>query len=418
MSLDLVRAIDEPEVTTFLESITSFGLSLCSADKVVRQQDVDKMPPALIEACLGTISADQLRHIFVTSDLLVQIARPDRDPGADVQHALHAAANRCAVVILGDIPDDDCRHGFARVFTDPRDLRLFISRFTMDPVRAHAHMRATWRKVHRDHSADNLALRLARCADPQAAGTARPRATIVTPTFRPQRLRQVLETFRAQTWSDRELVVVANTDRPEEWDTGLLRPDAGESIAFLSRQFGPGPALNIGGARGTGDYVLRMDDDDRYGRHYVEDMMLGAAALRPDMMGLTACFYLYPDENRLVWDPRGLKRPDFYSSAGISTGGHIAGFSHTVCRSLLSRTSYPDNRHGGVDVAFLDALIDKGDLLCARIDGLNAVVERRRDIRSHTWQTAPTSDDQRFRELDMSLEELLNDDKLASYPRR
>lgn len=410
MSLDLVRAVDDPDTAALLDSLTPFGLGLCSADRVVRRHHVQTLPQALVGGCLGTVTADQLRHLFAASDLLVQLAWPDRDPGPDVQHALHAAASRCAVVIMGDVAEDDPRRGFARIVPNPRTLRLFISRFQMDPVAAEMQMQAAWRKAHQSHAADALALRLARCVDPEAAGSAAPRATVVTPTFRPERLQQVLDTFRAQTWANRELIVVANTDDPALWNRTLICPENDEQIIFLPRRFGPGSALNIGGARSSGDYVMRMDDDDRYGAHYVEDMMLGAAALRPDMMGKRACFYYYVDDDRLVYLPGMLLRPEFYPSARIGKGGHIAGFSHTVRRTVLMQLGgFPDGQHGGVDVGMLDTLEDVSDLLCARADSMNAVVERRSDVHSHTWHTALTSDDSRYLDLRITLEELLGD---------
>ncbi|WP_191090247.1 glycosyltransferase family 2 protein [Histidinibacterium aquaticum] len=412
LSLDLVQAIDDPDVAALLDSLTPFGLGLCSADRVVRQHRVETLPQTLVGSSLGTVTPDHLRHLFGEANLLVQVARSDRAPGRDVQHALHAAASRCAVVILGEIPDDDPRSGFAQVFSELRELRLFVSRISMDPIFAEMHLQAAWRRVHRDHAAAEMTQQLAAYAASASAsstvGKARPRATVVTPTFRPDRLQEVLESFRAQTWPDRELIVVANTDDPARWDSALLRPEAGEQIVFLPRCFGPGTALNIGGARGSGDYVLRMDDDDHYGPHYVEDMMLGAAALNPDMMGKNACFYNYVDEGRLVYLPTLLEMPRIFTSDQISGGGRLAGFSHTVRRSLLRRLGgFPDGQHGGVDVAFLDKLIDERELLCASADALNAVVERRSDVRSHTWQTARSSDNVHFKEVQVSLQVLL-----------
>ena len=417
LSLDLAYAIDDPAIAALLHSLAPFGLVLCSADRVVRRHRVEALPETLAESAIGSVTPDQLRHLFGHAGLLVQIARPDRDPGPDIQHALHAAASRCAVVILGEIAGDDPRRGFAQVFSDIRKLRLFISRFTMDPLAEQLHMQAGWRRVHRDHAADDLARHLARYADPEAAGSARPRATVLTPSFRPDRLQQALTTFRAQTWQDRELIVVANTDHPEEWDQSLLRPEEGERIVFLPRRFGPGTALNIGAGRGSGDYLLRMDDDDRYGPHYIEDMMLGAAALRPDMMGKPPCFYYYVDEERLLYLPPALKNPALYPSEEIGNGGLLAGFSHTVRRTLMLQTGgYPDRQHGGVDAGFLDTLMDRGDLLCARGDALSAVIERRADPRSHTWQTATGSDNVRFRALGMSLTDFLKGVELPGDP--
>ncbi|WP_171127038.1 glycosyltransferase family 2 protein [Ruegeria sp. HKCCA4707] len=407
LSLDLARVVTDSRIEELLDSLAPFGLSLCSADHVVKKFRVDLLPSTLVDVCLGTVSADQLRHLFAASDLLVQIAWPDRDPGPDVQHALHAAASRCAVVILGEIAEDDPRRGFAQIVHNPRELRAFISRFKMDPVCAQMSIQSTWRKVHRNHSAGSFALQLARCVDTEATEPLGPRATVVSPTYRPGQIEKVLQMFRAQTWSNKELIVVANTDDPGQWDSAALCPEDCEQIVFLPRRFSPSTALNLGAARGGGDYVIRMDDDDNYGPNYVEDLMLGAAALWPDVMGKRAAFFHYVDDGRLLMIPP-VNRPEFYQSSRIfSGGGHLAGFSHVVQRSLLKRLGYPEGVLAAADTSFLAAIEDEGNLLCLRADALNAVVERRGDSSSHTWHDAPDSNDEIFQELNLTLEGLL-----------
>src|SRR5690606_9877610 len=116
----------------------------------------------------------------------------------------------------------------------------------------------------------------------------------------PERLRAVVETFRAQSWPERELIVMANTDTPEAWEAGLLDAARNEQIVFLSRDHAAGMAMNLGVGRASGDYVMRMDDDDDYGPAYVEDMMLAAAALRPDIMGKPAKIYNFTDTGRFM----------------------------------------------------------------------------------------------------------------------
>ena len=408
LSLDLDRAVDNSAIAETLTGLIPFGLRVCAPDLMVRQHRIARLG-ALQPHCLGTVTPGQLRHLLQTGDIVVQIARPDRDPGADVQHALHAAACRCGVAILGEIPADDPRRGFAHVFEREADLRAFLSRFVMDPVWAEKRMQEGWRRVHRDHAAAGLAARLAKLAGEAVGPPRRPVATVVTPTFRPELLPRVLANFRAQTWPDKELIVVANTDRPEEWQSDLLDTEAGEQIVFLSRRFGPGTALNLGAARSTGDYVMRMDDDDDYGAHYVEDMMLGAEALWPDIMGKSHSYYNYVDDGRLVWVADQHRRPSCYTSDALSTprGGHLAGFTHTVRRALFARIEFPHSVHGAADSGFLIAAKQIGDLLCARADGLNAVVQRRADASSHTWQTARLADDPRNVDLAMDLESFL-----------
>jgi hypothetical protein len=409
ISLDLDRALDDPDLAAALNTLVPFGLGLSAGDIVVRQHRVDTLPPALKDACLGTTTIEELRHLFAGTDMLVQVARPVQASARDIRHALHAAASRCAVVVLGTLDPLDPRADFAHSFDDIAALRLFVSRFQMDAVHAQLHMQSGWRHVHSTFGASAPAARIAQCIDPGAPvpAPARLRATVVTPTMRPERLAHILATFRAQTWDNKELLIVANTDTPEQWDTGLLQSENAEQIAFLPSGFGPATALNMGATRGGGDYVLRMDDDDAYGPHYVGDLMLAADALQPDVMGKTASFFNYVDEDRLLRIDAAFNRPEFYNSSQIYAGGHIAGFSHVVRRSVLLRTPYTEGLHAAVDVGFLDDLHDDGSLLCLRVDAMNAVVERRADVRSHTWQNAPGPQDARYVPLHVDVDTVL-----------
>jgi hypothetical protein len=407
-SLDLDRAIDNPTIADILTTLIPFEVSLFSPDLVVTAERVATLGP-LASRCGGTLTAGQLRRLFKAQDVLIQIARTGRDPGVDVEHALQAVASRCVVAVLGKVSADDPRRGFAQIFDHVSDLRGFLSRLKVDHAWGQRQLQAGWRKVHRDHSAASLVSLIAELLGIPDAKRPRPRATVVTPTFRPELLSRTLATFRSQSWEDKELIVVANTDRPAEWRSDLVNVEAGERIVFLPRQFGPGVALNMGAARSTGDYVMRMDDDDYYGVHYVEDMMLAADAMWPDIMGKSATYYNYVDAGRVVWVPQKHFRPSSYKSDSLRTprGGHLAGFSHTVRRDVFTRVQYPRSLHAAADTGFLDDAETLGDLLCVRTDGLNAVVERRSDLSSHTWRTARPYNDKQNVDLSMDMSEFL-----------
>ena len=76
-----------------------------------------------------------------------------------------------------------------------------------------------------------------RAAGMEASEPPPARATIVTPTYRPNLLPRVLAQFRAQSWPDKELVVIANTEVPEAWPVDRLDPAGDEQLVFPPRSY-------------------------------------------------------------------------------------------------------------------------------------------------------------------------------------
>ncbi|MFV0410934.1 MAG: glycosyltransferase family 2 protein [Paracoccus sp. (in: a-proteobacteria)] len=407
LSLDLDRALNEAELRQFLTTLRPFGLRLASSGVLCRAHRRAELGE-LGDCTLGAATDAQLQTLLHRHDVLIQAAGGN-NPARDQTMALRAAAARCAVLVLGELAAGDPRRAFARSFTDPAGLRLHLSRMTMDPVWTERELQTAWRQVHLHHGPEHLVSAITRTAG-LPADPPRLMASVVAPSLRPERLQGLIETFRAQLWPAKELIVVANTDHPEEWNTRLLDPARGESILFLSREFEAGMAINLGAGRAKGDYVLRMDDDDAYGPAYIQDMMLAAGAMGADIMGKPPCFYIFPDAPRFCWQPRQKRRPSSYFSRDFRRGeaGHLAGYSHCFRRAIAATVPFPTDSHGGADSGFLRRTEEAGDLLCLRLDVMNAVIERRGDASSHTWRGALGSGDPRLADMPVSLDAFLD----------
>lgn len=413
LSLDLWRASTDPELVGILQSLLPFGLRLCGVGEHVHPRHLEAFGP-LAPHVEGNLTAGQLQAALTAHDVLVQVAQPDRDAGRDWQLAVAAAAARCAVVVLGPLPADDPRHGFAQIFDQPAAMRGFLSRLMMQPMQAEKVHQRGWRRAHRDHGAHHLVQAICAVAG-LAGGRPLPTASVVTPTYRPERLKAVIETFRAQSWPERELIVMANTDTPQVWDEGLLDAARNEQIVFLSRDHAAGMAMNLGVGRASGDYVLRMDDDDDYGPAYVEDMMLAAAALRPDIMGKPARIFNFTDSGAFLYRDAGAFRPSVYLSREMRMpgAGQLAGFTQAVRRAIAHLVPFSIKAKAAADTGFRALAELRGDLLCACADVMNAAVERRDDPRSHTWNDAQINPEAaRMKPMPMDVSTFLDPDAL------
>ena len=107
------------------------------------------------------------------------------------------------------------------------------------------------------------------------------RISIVIPTRnRVELLRKTLACVRAQSWPNREIVVVdeASTDGTSNM---LMREFPDVRVVHNTTLRGPGAARNIGIAECTGDWLFFWDDDDLMHPSHLEDLLKATLEL-PD----------------------------------------------------------------------------------------------------------------------------------------
>lgn len=106
------------------------------------------------------------------------------------------------------------------------------------------------------------------------ASSPEPTVSIIVPTYnRAKYLPESLESIRAQTWTDWELIVV---DDGSQDDTAAvierLTPAMGRPVRFVRRENGgPAAARNTGLDLATGKYVAFLDSDDCWLPHHLKD---------------------------------------------------------------------------------------------------------------------------------------------------
>src|SRR5690606_7039434 len=103
---------------------------------------------------------------------------------------------------------------------------------------------------------------------------------------------------------------------------------------------------------------------------YVEDMMLAAAALRPDIMGKPAKIYNFTDTGRFMCLDGAAHRPSVYMSAeiGRSGAGQLAGFTQTVRKAIAHMVPFSVKARAAADSGFRALAQENGSFLCACSD--------------------------------------------------
>ncbi|WP_257995238.1 glycosyltransferase family protein [Brevibacterium luteolum] len=127
-------------------------------------------------------------------------------------------------------------------------------------------------------------------------------ASLFVSTNRPAQLDHVLETVGRQTHSDLELVLL--THGFDLHERALRAKAADHGIDHLTVLSAPadsslGTCLNRTIEAASGEVLLKMDDDDLYGNHYVSDQVAALRYSAADMVGKQA-HYLYLTGPKIV----------------------------------------------------------------------------------------------------------------------
>jgi glycosyltransferase involved in cell wall biosynthesis len=139
-----------------------------------------------------------------------------------------------------------------------------------------------------------------------------PLVSVVIPTHnRPHFLAQAIDSVRAQTFTDYEIIVVSNGERADP---------ASRSIAAGCRYFqladaNLSRARNVGIEQGQGEWIAFLDDDDLWLPSKLERQIAEAQLSGADMI---TCDYVefFPDGSEVVYRPR---LPDGWSyTKGLS----------------------------------------------------------------------------------------------------
>ena len=206
-----------------------------------------------------------------------------------------------------------------------------------------------------------------------------PSVSVLLATKRPAMVAHALSQISFQTHSRVETVLVLHGLDPQN-------PTITAAIAAFSRPLivirAPveatlGDVLNLGLRRATGHYVAKMDDDDWYGAHHLEDLFLAREYSGATLVGAPVEFTY-------------LAGPDITTRrahAGEQYSHHVAGGTIFISRHDLQAVGGWRNTPSAVDRGLLDAVLASSGRVY-RTHGQNYMMHRRTRNSGgqfHTW---------------------------------
>ncbi len=277
-----------------------------------------------------------------------------------------AALAMAGVPLVGDPPPAASRAWLG----DALHEALLADVDLADPLRREEHSIRLRRAALLTHSGPAWRDRIERAAGHTCQRF--PSCSVVLSTRRPQLLDFALRQVARQRSVDVELVVVGHgfePDRPRVRDQLGDRPVEVLSV-HADTLFGE--ALNTGVHAASGDIVVKMDDDDWYGRDFLLDLLLAREYSGADVVGTAAEFvYLHQLDRTL----RTRATSEWFAK-------HVAGGTLCLPRELLRSLGGFRPVRRFVDRQLLAAAAAAGASVY-RAHGLGYLL--RRTVDGHTW---------------------------------
>ncbi|EFM10415.1 glycosyl transferase family 2 [Paenibacillus curdlanolyticus YK9] len=201
--------------------------------------------------------------------------------------------------------------------------------------------------------------------------------TVVSPTMRPQLMKQLLDNYARQQGVRKELIIVLNRKgmSMKRYKRAASAYDNVRVLRIAGRR--PlGDCLNYAASRARYPYIAKFDDDDYYGPLYLSEAVNTFRVTKADLVGKSSFFFYFPHRQTLL-----LRRQPFRPYSGVK---RIAGATIMFHQRVFKRVKFGKKRQGS-DVQFIRACLRKGFRLRTSSRYHFAAI-RRANRMSHTWK--------------------------------
>ncbi|MBP2414044.1 spore maturation protein CgeB [Arthrobacter stackebrandtii] len=166
--------------------------------------------------------------------------------------------------------------------------RALVKNAELNDRTAHLAQRRIWQEHTYAHRVESV---LASALPGRASGMARPTASALVPTIRPQQIENVFRTAASQNGIETQLVLLTHGFELEQDRLRKLQEQYNvPNVALLTagRDVSLGECLNRCVAAADGDVLAKMDDDDHYGVDYLSDQIFALDYSRAQIVGKQA----------------------------------------------------------------------------------------------------------------------------------
>ncbi|MFQ6551880.1 glycosyltransferase [Aestuariibius insulae] len=377
---DIIRHRD---ALSFLETLTPDGLRIVDSRYRLYKNQIETSGP-LGEHVLGCVTRPSLWSLTRRASARIVSTQTIVTPHAQHWDLVEAAACGTAIFQHGTPQPGGALDGFYDSYESGSDLVDAVQKRLADPVDLLNETQRGWRQAA---GKESYAHRLQIIFDRLGLDSkvrVQPKVSVLAVTFRLQYLERILKQFDAQTYPNKELVLVVNSNEITLSDVTKqigIRSDV--RIAVLPAERVEAGSLNHGIRMATGDYIVKMDDDDLYGPNYVSDMILHASIQDLDLFGKANRFFYFSELNQTY--ARDEKQTLKLVRSDDLLEAHIGGATLSGRTSFFRRNPYPEGNFSATDTHYYSNLQGRVDGRFAILDD-SSFVYWRRGAAEHSWK--------------------------------
>ena len=401
-----------PEIRSVLSRLDPVDLCVIETGAMIPRSHLNRIRETpLRNAVKGSVHRSLLAQVYKHSRAYISFSQASISPIEAAWRLVEAAACRVPLLHLGPLEESDFRRGLVRLSDDPDAFLREVDVLGSDPLAREQACHPVWRQAHSAHTFGDRIAAICTAASVRYERPEFPKVTVVTATMRAHLLDKCVEQFLAQTYRNKELVIVFNGAA-----TALdgLKAKYGERgdirFATIPTDYQAGFMLNFGAKLGTGEYFFRVDDDDHYGKEYITDCMLHLRACDADVFGKRASFLHFEGKREVYLRKSLLPNIAAFPARRLQSNQEtwISGCSFASKLELLREVRYPDQLNFAADTELVSRIrAALPDAQCLLLDNLNLVVERSEDVSSHTWQYTAASLQKGSRSLELTIADLM-----------
>ncbi|AZQ76496.1 glycosyltransferase [Flaviflexus ciconiae] len=254
-----------------------------------------------------------------------------------------------------------------------RAIRLLTRSSEYRDRKVHEAQRIVWEKNTYSHRVDTILETIG-----QDVQDVRGTVSVFISTNVPGSAAYISENLLRQVRQPEEVVIVSHGFDFDESEFDAVR-EAGiiVKLIFAAPESSLGQNLNLAIENTTGDVLVRMDDDDWYGKNYVRDQLHALDFSGATLVGKAASYIYFEstDSTVLTYPQKENKIDDF-----------VRGATFVAKREVFLKYPFSDQSLGE-DSALLQQIRADGGKIYST-DRFNFIVNRWEDKGRHTWSVA------------------------------
>ncbi|MBY6189174.1 glycosyltransferase [Microbulbifer agarilyticus] len=343
--------------------------------------------PALADSIAGRVSYLQLVSAYKAHPVCIFPSPCLSSTQSRTRRALEALSCGAIVLYEGelDLPDSLSLPGLVKV-QEAEELSAVaadaLARLDEFSVDTHLSKRELWLS----HTYRHRLRAMCQVLGIALNETELPLVSLVTPTKRPQFLKNCIDNFHRQTYPNKQLVVALNTSDEAAITEAkeIVAAEEGVELIVLHQEDNIAACLNIAIQKSSGDYWFKVDDDDFYGENYVLDFVLALNATGADAFGKPAA-YMYLEEEDALYLKRNRVSKGMLLSNPERGLMHPCGATLGGTRAINQKLPFSLGRRANVDLDFV-IRVTESDCSLFVGDIYNFSIFRAADKRFHTWR--------------------------------